>query len=64
MSRLFYLAIGADVGLVLTHSVVKALLDSEGRGTRSVRFLALAMSGLSSAWFFRTSPSASSQPKI
>ena len=30
MLRLFYLAIGADVGLVMTHSVVKALLDSEG----------------------------------
>lgn len=29
MLRLFYLAIGADVGLVMTHSVVKALLDSE-----------------------------------
>ncbi len=28
--RLFYLALGADVGLVMTHSVVKALLDSEG----------------------------------
>jgi len=30
MLRLFYLAIGADVELVMTHSVVKALLDSEG----------------------------------
>jgi len=28
MLRLF--AIGADVGLVVTHSVVRALLDSEG----------------------------------
>jgi hypothetical protein len=30
MLRLFYLAIDADVGLVMTHSVVKVLLDSEG----------------------------------
>jgi hypothetical protein len=30
MLRLFYLAIGADVGLVMTNSVVKTLLDSEG----------------------------------
>jgi hypothetical protein len=30
MSRLFYFAIGADIGLVMTHSVGKALQDSEG----------------------------------
>jgi hypothetical protein len=30
MLRLFYLVIRADVGRVMTHSVVKALLDSEG----------------------------------
>ena len=41
MLRLFYLAIGADLGLVMTHSVVKALLDSEVRGTRSLWFLAV-----------------------
>jgi hypothetical protein len=33
-------------------------------GTRSLRFFAVAMNGLSGAWFFRGSASASSQPQI
>ena len=37
MLRMFYLVIRADVGLVMTHSVVKALLDSEGARTRSLQ---------------------------
>ena len=64
MSRLFYFAIGADIGLVMTHSVGKALQDSEGARHS---FFEVPCCGHERAFrclVLQASPSASFRPQI